>query len=1019
MNRTNDLVPSDYSLIYSCVIKYQSVLLDKRRTKSIHCLVNLDDFVQLKQNNKLIKSNSSLLNQSFGCDCCAIHFSSTLREQSSTVHNTHQFENSPQNTPKNIVTNQKFNYSPLLNQQALNATKTASTSILNSKLKGSSNRLTTATTGHRMPNSNSINSNKNATNSNQHSSTNKSNEKLQTTTNQTNKQQTSTNQAKRITDQAIQLLAEDVESRLEALLRTFIQEEKLRQEARYNSLMGKRSASLNALNSVYADTTNQEMMNSDYLPMSRYNQQSNKATNFGFIKPQHQMKQSYQLHNSQTVNTPQKSAGIKTSSHRLDSSPSRSNTSTNNSLQNSKAVTSRTRSPSPNSRQSSSPQPSSTNLYPVNRNNLFGQHQRTDQNNKQTASSSSNKQPTTYLNLHQRSQSPTKDNQPIKSSQLVKQQQQHILNNQSIGHSSHHRIYSPNQSKFYDPFSTNSSQFGRSKDDSHIRRVVVYNLNKDAASVEKKPIIIEGSKNAAMNGTLNNGYVQQQTKSAANVTSTGEKIGTTNDNQAIRLRSAKTRTNSPSRVGSLLNGNNIVGSNNTVGESTLQSKNNILKQQQTNNSLATGRIAALSNTSPANTNKLLTSSNLNNNTSNTKKLSSTATGKVTNTNSNRLTTGHESSLQQFKDHNNLDSMNVGVGTAAQQLNTAERKVVRKVIVKELDGPRSESVVNSSSNLSNKPKTYQQQRLSPISNGDLNSVAKMATLNAPQQPVLPTNLNNQVSSLDALLSERDRILNNRDQYKQLRNNVLSDANNNYILSKTNNKFNTSSNSDLSSSSNSSSSAAGLLNSTSLNNVNQSTNRNLPLSSSAAKRKPLIDRYSPFSIVNEARQRFEETVKNGMNGQIASRFNCLDNKEDYLKDVNDLIFNETYEQPDEELVDSSMVLIRSKLHRMLNTNGNVISDLPNSAIFSLLNHLSNNKTQNESLPACLADLNKSELLLNTSHNTSFSDESLSSSTQLYAPKIAQSLTSATTAINSMRPPLMVTTNSSDCMLFFVHY
>lgn len=59
-----------------------------------------------------------------------------------------------------------------------------------------------------------------------------------------------TSKPTRITDQdAIQLLAEDVESRLEALLRTFIQEEKLRQQARQQHLtMGRRSLSLTSLN---------------------------------------------------------------------------------------------------------------------------------------------------------------------------------------------------------------------------------------------------------------------------------------------------------------------------------------------------------------------------------------------------------------------------------------------------------------------------------------------------------------------------------------------------------------------------------------------------------------------------------------------------------------------------------------------------------------------------------------------------------------------------------------------------
>jgi hypothetical protein len=58
-------------------------------------------------------------------------------------------------------------------------------------------------------------------------------------------------QPTRITDSdAIQLLAEDVESRLEALLRTFIQEEKLRQQARQHNMttMGRRSLSLTSLN---------------------------------------------------------------------------------------------------------------------------------------------------------------------------------------------------------------------------------------------------------------------------------------------------------------------------------------------------------------------------------------------------------------------------------------------------------------------------------------------------------------------------------------------------------------------------------------------------------------------------------------------------------------------------------------------------------------------------------------------------------------------------------------------------
>lgn len=862
----------------------------------------------------------------------------------------------------------------------------------------------------------------------------------------------------------MQLLAEDVESRLEALLRTFIQEEKLRQEARYNSLMGKRSASLSALNSDYTDAASPELSNADYSvsPISRslYGQQlnrpggspiANKSTGFGgYVKPQqHRMQQSYQLHNSQNVNTPQqqKPTAIKTS-HRLDSSPGRPS-SAQSSPSNSKVVVTRTRSPSPTGRQ---PQ---ANLFPVNRNNLFGQHQRAEQQNKATSTTATGSKPTSYLNLHQRSQSPSKDggqaaasksSQP-QSSQLVSSgssSNKQPASSQFLGHSSSHRLYAPNQIKFYDPFSTSSSQFGRSKDDSHIRRVVVYNLKDAASASEKKPVIIEQQQGLkSMNGTLNNGF--------ANVTS-GEKAETA-DNQAIRLRSAKTRANSPNRVG-ILNGSSSGNMSTTSGVGAVGAAQHSASSagKQATNSLATGRLALNSAANTASGSKASSnsgSSSLNSNTNSLaagKKLSSSTGPKVTTTTtsaaSSRLAAGHENSFQQFKDHNNnLDSQQSGVGVgSAAQLNT-ERKVVRKVIVKELDGgPRSESSVNSSGGSgSSKPthsSTYQQQqqRLSPISNGDLTSVPAMATLNSP--PPM-TNSHHPVSSLDALLSERDRILNNRDQYKQLRSNVLaSDANNNYLLSsKNNNKFNTT-HSELSAQSaglTSGTTAAGLPSSAGLvgnraalghQSANTTTaNRNLPLSSSAAsaKRKPLVDRYSPFSIVSDVRQRFEETHKNGMNDALndpsPSRFHSLDDynletNADPLDSSDELLFNElACDQSDEEIVDSSMVLIRSKLSRLLSANGHNVNltALPNSAILSLLNHLSKNKqTENEPLtlplPACLAELNRlDELPLNTSHNTPFSHASPNCAP--LAPSIA--------SINSMRPPLVITSLPADCM------
>lgn len=868
----------------------------------------------------------------------------------------------------------------------------------------------------------------------------------------------------------MQLLAEDVESRLEALLRTFIQEEKLRQEARYNSLMGKRSASLSALNSDYTDAGSPELSGADYSvsPISRslYGPQlsrsgggsgltANKSNNFGYVKPQqHRMQQSYQLHNSQNVNTPQqqKPTAIKTS-HRLDASPGRSSSVQSNSP-GSKVVVTRTRSPSPTGRQQSSGP--SSNLFPVNRNNLFGQHQRADQASKATSTMPANK-PTSYLNLHQRSQSPSKDgNQPAigskssqqpQSSQLVSSKPHTASGQQFLGHGSSHRLYAPssNQSKFYDPFSTSSSQFGRSKDDSHIRRVVVYNLKDAASASEKKPVIIEQQQGLkSVNGTLNNGY-------APNVTSGSSEKTETADNQAIRLRSAKTRANSPNRVG-MLNGSGNMSA--ASGAAQIGQSHSSGAGKQAANSLATGRLAL---SSPANTaagghGKSSSGSSLNSNTNSQaagKKLSSSGSSKLagstTNSPSSRLAAGHEnaSSLQQFKDHNNnLDSKHVGVGSAAQ-LNT-ERKVVRKLIVKELDGARNESAVNSSGASSgsgglNKPtsSTYQQQqqRLSPISNGDLNSVPTMAALNTQPAPTGNQLNHHPVSSLDALLSERDRILNNRDQYKQLRSNALaSDLNNNYLLSM-NNKFNAALG-DLSPSSglSGSSSAAGLLSSAGLagnrtalgGHQSAVTNRNLPLSSSAAsaKRKPLVDRYSPFSIVNEARQRFEETVKNGMNHPSPSRFHSLDNSlENCDLDLNadpldlsdELLFNElAAEQSDEEIVDSSMVLIRARLSRLLNGNGhNVnVANLPNSAILSLLNHLSNAKqTEHQPLtlplPACLAELNRigdEPLPLNASHNTPFSLLSPNSAPLSASPSIA--------TINSMRPPLIIT-NPSDCM------
>ena len=1058
MNRNHVLVPSDYSLIYTCVVKYQSVLLDRRRTRSIHHLVHTSEATNAADRaaHRLSRSHSSRFEQSPDCACSAIHYSSGLNDnldkyqlidRLTNQHRFHKPTNQKLNPNSSSHTNQSSTSSgseQVPNPQILvyspnrhSPPKTASTSHLNSKLKSNTctntgSRLSSAATGgHRMPNSNSF---KNAT---QHtSSTNKFNENVQQGVG-VNQQPASTNQAKaqptRITDQdAIQLLAEDVESRLEALLRTFIQEEKLRQEARYNSLMGKRSASLSALNSDY--NSDQDALNVDYSPIARsaygtqqstkHNSVTNKA-NLGYVKPQqHRMQQSYQLHNSQNVNTPQqqKPTAIKVaSSHRLDSSsPSRSSAQ-NNAANNSKVNTSRTRSPSPTGR---SVAQITSNIMPVNRNNLFGQHTRSDQTvgqSKSPSPSSTNKPITTnYLNLHQRSHSPSSKDAPqtlknhqSQSSQLAKQHQMasnnSLMNNQFLGHSSHHRLYSPNH-RLYDPFSGNSSQFGRSKDDSMIRRVVVYNLNKEAASVEKKPVVIESSK--SMNGTLNSNFSTRTNEAAA---AAADKIGTNlNDNQAIRLRSssAKTRANSPSRVG-MMNGTAI----GNIG----QQQKTIQKQTS---STSTGRLTTAN--SPANTVSKSSSSNNSSVVSNSatttaaaKKLSSTTGSKViTGPTANRLTTGgHEnsSSLQLKDQNNNLDhsanrsTSNVGgSGSAAQQLST-ERKVVRKVIVKELDGPntRSESAVNSSLN---KP-TYQ-QRLSPILNGDLTSAPKMATLNTQQQPVSTSN-SQSVSSLDALLSERDRILNNRDQYKQLRNNVLSsassDANNNYILSKNNNKNDLTS--SLSSSTNSS--AAGLLSS-------QSTNRSLPLSSSSnsvsAKRKPLIDRYSPFSIVHEARQRFEETVhKNGMNGQVPSSRFDLDSLDNDPND--DLIFSELYEQSDdEEIADSSMVLIRSRLSSMLSTNATA-SDLPNSTIISLLNHLSNNNNRKKEheplpLPACLSELNNCDL--NKSQNASFNDRAASlNSPQLDSPD----LPSPITAINSMRPPLLLT-SPSDCMpiLFF---
>lgn len=1045
-----NLIPSDYSLIYSCVVKYQSVQIDRRTTKSIHYLLdNSANSLKVQNGEKESIDTNSSLESNFNCNCSAIHYQSVLQ---SANDNTETRNQKSLIKTSHLISGQNFNQ---------NSLKTASTSTVNSKLK-STGRLSSASGGHRMPNSNAINFNKNA---NQHNSTaNKINESVGVNQqHQTSKNQAKQAQPTKITDQdAIQLLAEDVESRLEALLRTFIQEEKLRQEARFNSLMGKRSASLNALNSEYSDIN----QNSDYSsPTNRpnYNQHlsnknalANKNSNsFGYIKPQqHRMQQSYHLQNSQNVNTQpqQKTTAIK-SSHRLDSSPSRSpsrsSSHTSNNSQSSKVT--KTRSPSPTGRSSSSSQ--AANIIPVNRNNLFGQHTRSDQNQKHS-NASSNK-PVNYLNLHQRSQSPTKDNQSsqLNKSYLQANNNQQFLEQQHLS-PYHHRLYSQNN-KIYDPFSTNNLQFGRSKDDSHIRRVVVYNLNKDASSVEKKPVIIEQKNSISMNGTLDNNV---------------EKIGANlNDNKGIRLRSAKVRANSPSRVGMI---NNSAGGATTAGVNTISNSNLIgqnlqsnLKQQQTGNASVLNRIGSNNNGS-ANTqhtnfnssNKLSGSSNLNNSNISgnissgaVKKLSSTGS-KVTTTsattNSNRLNSGHEnSSLQQFaKDqNNNLDSnspqLNVGVGSAAQ-LNT-ERKVVRKVIVKELDAlncnKKSESVVNRNSNLNNKTSspstTYQQQqqRLSPISNGDLNNVAKMATtLN--QQPIsTSSNLNNNnKSSLDALLSERDRI------YKLRNNNVLSssDANNNYILAKNNSKYNNSilSNDSLSSSllntNNSSSSAAGLLNSTTnlnnLNNdVNQSASRNLPLSSSSlAKRKPLIDRYSPFSLVNEAKQKWEKSViKNGMNGVLSnSKFNYLDenlvsnyisdnthdNNDNYFNDNdNDLILNEIYEQSDEEIVDSSMVLIRSRLSRLLNTNGN-IENLPNSAIISLLNHLSDkNKTNDKHskplpalpLPACLTELNKNEF-----------DSSMPNNNNL-----PQNHDFNAIMINSMRPPpLLKATGLFDCML-----
>lgn len=892
----------------------------------------------------------------------------------------------------------------------------------------------------------------------------------QATTNAAKKQQQQqSHQPTRITDQdaIMQLLAEDVESRLEALLRTFIQEEKLRQEARYNSLMGKRSASLSALNSDYSDAGSPELSGADYSvsPISRslYGQQlsrsgggltANKSNNnFGYVKPQqHRMQQSYQLHNSQNVNTPQqqKPTAIKTS-HRLDASPSRSSSVQSN-APGSKVVVTRTRSPSPTGRQQSSASP---NLFPVNRNNLFGQHQRPEQASKATSTTPVNK-PTSYLNLHQRSQSPSKDgNQPAnssKSSQQQPQSSQLVSSKPSggqpfLGHSSSHRLYAPssNQSKFYDPFSTSSSQFGRSKDDSHIRRVVVYNLKDAASASEKKPVIIEQQQGLkSVNGTLNNGY-------APNVTS-GEKTETA-DNQAIRLRSAKTRANSPNRVG-MLNGSGNMSA--ASGAAQIAQSGGAGKQAA--NSLATGRLSSPANTAGGKSSSGSSlASSLNSNTNSqaaSKKLSASTAGSgklagsTVNSANSRLAAGHENagSLQQFKDHNNLDSPHVGGGSAAQ-LNT-ERKVVRKLIVKELDGARNESAANSSgasggSGALSKPtssSTYQQQRLSPISNGDLNSVPTMAALNTQPAPAGNQLNHHPVSSLDALLSERDRILNNRDQYKQMRSNALaSDVNNNYLLSMNSNKFNAGLG-DLSPSSSlsggSSSSAAGLLSSAGLSGnrtplgghqSSTTTNRNLPLSSSAAsaKRKPLVDRYSPFSIVNEARQRFEETVKNGMNHPSpSSRFHSLDNSlENCDLDLNadpldlsdELLFNELAgEQSDEEIVDSSMVLIRARLSRLLNGNGhNVnVASLPNSAILSLLNHLSNTKQTDHqplTLPACLAELKPTgDEPLNASHNTPFSLLSPNSAPlSTPSPSIA--------AINSMRPPLVIT-NPSDCMRNF---
>lgn len=1059
MNQKNELVSSDYCLVYSCVIKYQSILLDRRRTKSIHCLINTNEStIQSKEENlnktELKRSNSSHLNQSSDCSCCAIHFTSGLEKDLEKLKNFNRltnrrrfFSKTNQKLSQNLSsssysTNQSSYFLSNLfsstvreslicfDQQILDSSKTASTSTINSKqLKSTGQRLSSSSAGHRMPN------NDNFKNANQQfsSTTDKINENVQQSVgvNQTSTNQTKT-QPTRITDQdAIQLLAEDVESRLEALLRTFIQEEKLRQEHRYNSLMGKRSASLSALNSDYNDTDSiQDALNrNEYLVSSSpsYNQQltSNKqSNNLGYVKPQqHRMQQSYQLHNSQNVNNQQqKSTALKTS-HRLDSSPSRSSELQNNRLQSSKVTA---RSPSPTGRSKSGQNINSSNIIPVNRNNLFGQHTRSDQINQNKTQTSTNKPVTTnYLNLHQRSSLSNKDSQqqkilkthPQQSSQQSNKQYSTQSNNNNLisnrnqfpGHSSHHRLYSPSNRLAYDPFSGHSSQFlGRSKDDSHIRRVVVYNLNKDVASVEKKPvIIIEGSK--SMNGTLNNNF---NTQKNVTTTVTGEKIGTNlNDNQSIRLRSAKTRANSPSRVG-MMNG--------TANNNKIQQQNNTSTSNRIQNSPAN---TPTNKSSSSGTNSSLMVGNISSNSTASKKLSSlnSTSNKLIAT--NRLTTGHENSLQLKDQNNNLD--HVGVSGSAAQLNTAERKVVRKVIVKELDGP------NSSNNLTNKQQTVtyqQQQRLSPILNGDLNrgDAPKMATLNTQQQPI-STNNNQAISSLDVLLSERDRILNNRDQYKQLRNNVLlsasSDANNNYILSKTKN--------DLTPSllSTNSSLAAGLLSN------NQSTNRNLPLSSSSssslssfsnsAKRKPLIDRYSPFSIVNEARQRFEETVnKNGMNDSLSCcRFN-LDhslNKNDDVDFLNDdFIFGECYEQSDEEIVDSSMILIRSRLSSMLKTNGNLPdlepSNLPNSTIISLLNHLSeinNNENQHEklSLPACLADLNKNDLIkpqkLSLDNNPTTFDKNLSLKPQLDLPNL-----STPNAFNSMRPPFVLT-NPSDSM------